>query len=277
MKTFRYVSASGEVVLDMAHGFLISAPDGIDTVAVTVNQAQGINQVGATVQSISVQPRPVTVTGRFVGEFQSENKQLLQRAVRPDLPGKLYCDDLYLDVQVTATPVVGALKHYAEFQFSLLAPYPYWQKDEQANATLSSVEPRFKFPWKICQPYQFGEVIQAQFINIYNGGDVEIPYTVTFTAVGEVVNPKLIDAATNKYLLINKTLVSGERLVVEITHERTNVYSSVDGECRGSLNLGSSFNRLVVGDNVIKPEATSGKDNLQIDIDYATERVGVVL
>ena len=76
---------------------------------------------------------------------------------------------------------------------------------------------------------------------------------------------------------MNKTLVAGEEVVIEITHERTYVNSSVDGECRGALDLGSSFYRLAVGDNVIKPEATSGKSNLQVGIQYASEVVGVVL
>ena len=65
--------------------------------------------------------------------------------------------------------------------------------------------------------------------------------------------------------------------MIEITHERTYVNSSVDGECRGALDLSSSFFRLKGGDNVIKPDATSGKSDLQVDIDYATEIVGISL
>ena len=87
----------------------------------------------------------------------------------------------------------------------------------------------------------------------------------------------MIDAATNNYLLLNKTLVAGETVEIKITHERTYVNSSVDGECRGALDLGSSFYRLAVGDNVIKPDATSGKSNLQVQIDFATEVVGIAL
>ena len=91
------------------------------------------------------------------------------------------------------------------------------------------------------------------------------------------MDPKLIDADTNEYLLLNKTLVAGETVVVEITHERTYVNSNIDGECRGALDLGSSFFRLAVGDNVIKPEATSGKSNLNVRIDFASEIVGISL
>lgn len=277
-KTFRYVNENGDsLTFEYEYGYLINKPNGIDTVTVSLSEAQGIGQVGATVQSKNVKSRPVTVSGILVGDFQTENKNRLLSVVRPDLAAKLYADDYYLDVYPTSTPTIEPRAQFAAFQFSLSAAYPYWQRDDSASATLSGVARRFKFPWNISRPYRFGEVMTAQFININNNGQVPVPYTVTFAALAEVVNPKLIDAATNNYLLLNKTLVAGERVVVEITHERTYVTSSVDGECRGALDLKSNYFRLAVGDNVIKPEAASGKDNLRVDIDYATEVVGIAL
>ena len=277
-KTFRYVNDNGdEIILDYDHGFLINKPAGIDTVQVSLSQAQGINQTGATVQSVNVQSRPVNVSGRLVGDFQDENKINLVATVRPDIGGRLYADDYYLVVKPTATPTVSPAPRFADFQFSVLAPYPYWQKDDSVQASLTGVEPRFKFPWNVSRPYRFGEVIKKQFINVTNGGQVPVPFTVTFIALDAVTNPKITDVATGKFLLLNKSMVAGERLSVEITHDRTYVTSSADGECRGALALTSSFFRLGVGDNVLKPEADAGRDNLQVDLDFSTEVVGVVL
>ena len=277
-KTFTYVNENGQsLVLDAEHGFIINKPAGIDTLAINHAQAQGINQVGSTIQSSNVQSRPVVVNGYIVGHSYVSSKDQLLSIIRPDLSAKLYADDYYLDVRPTATPVIGPESFFAPFQFSLIAAYPYWQKDSSASATLSGVRKSFKFPWNISRAYRFGEVISAAFINIHNEGQVPIPYTVTFSAIDTVVSPKLIEADTNEYLLLNKSLVAGEKVVVEITHERTYVNSSVDGECRGALDLGSSFFRLKVGDNVIKPEALSGKGNLNVKIDFAAEIVGIAL
>lgn len=277
-KTFKYENENGDsIVFEYAKGFLISKPEGIDTLSVSHSEAQGINQVGVTIQSSNVQSRPVTINGRIVGYFQDEMKTKLLSVVRPDLSARLFADDYYLDVRPTATPVIEGRPDSPAFQFSLIAAYPYWQKDGSASETLSGVRKMFKFPWNISRAYRFGEVVTAAFINIFNDGQVPVPYTVTFSAIDTVVNPKLIDAATNEYLLLNKTLVAGEKVIVEITHERTYVNSSVDGECRGALDLGSSFFRLKVGDNVIKPEATSGKTNLNVKMDYAVEIVGVAV
>ena len=277
-KTFTYVNENGQsIIFDAEHGFIINKPTGIDSLSVSHSQAQGINQVGSTIQSSNVQSRPVVVNGYLCGNNQLSDKNTLLSIIRPDLTGKLFADDYYLDVRPTATPSIEAEREFAMFQFSLIAAYPYWQKDGSASETLSGVRKLFKFPWNISQPYRFGEVVTAAFINILNDGQVPIPFTVTYTAIDTVVNPKLIEASTNEYLLLNKSLVAGEKVVIEITHERTYVNSSVDGECRGALDLGSSFFRLKVGDNVIKPEATSGKANLNVRIDFASEIVGVAV
>lgn len=278
LKTFIYKNDDGEAItLTYDGGYLISKPVGIDTVSVTISEAQGIGQTGTTIRSANVDSRPVTISGIIVGDSQTEKKERLMEVVRPDLGGKLFCDDYYLEIHPTDTPTIEAKTRHAKFQFALLAPYPYWMKAENAYAALSGVENRFKFPWNISRPYRFGEVVTRQFITIHNSGQLEVPFTVTFTALDAVTNPKIIDAKTNNYLLVKKSMVAGERLVVEITHDRVYVTSSADGECRGALDIKSKFYRLRVGDNVIKPEADSGKNNLSVSIDYAIEKTGVVL
>lgn len=277
-KVFRYVNNNGDSVTFVPNsGYIINKPVGIDTLSINLTQAQGINQTGATIQSTNIQPRPVTITGFLIGDMQSENKEKIVSVIRPDIGGKLYADDYYLNVYPTATPTIEAKKQAAQFQVSLLAAYPYWCKDDSISATLSGVSKLFKFPWNLTKQYRFGQLMETQFINIPNRGQVPVPFTATFIALGEVVNPKITNATTGKFVLANKTLSAGERLVLMITHERTYLTSSVDGDCRGALSLRSNLFRLDVGDNVLKPEAESGRENLQVDIDFATEIVGIAL
>ena len=72
-KTFTYINENNDsIVFEVDKGFLINKPKGIDTLTVSHKQAQGINQVGSTIQSSNVQSRPVTISGKLVGEFQAE-------------------------------------------------------------------------------------------------------------------------------------------------------------------------------------------------------------
>ena len=277
-KLFRYVNDNGDsITFDFAGGYLINKPTGIDTVSVSLSQAKGINQTGATIQSRNVQPRPVNITGYLVGDAQTVGKEKLLSVVRPVIGGKLYADDYYLTVYPTATPNIEPKRWGAQFQFSLLAAYPYWCKDDSASVALAGIEPLFRFPWNISRAYQFGRLKRELFMNVLNRGQVPVPFTAVFSASGDVEKPKITHVATGKFLVVNKSLVNGERLTVQITHDRTYVTSSVDGDCRGALSLKSNLFQLEVGDNVLKPEAESGLDNLQVSVDFATEIVGIAL
>lgn len=277
-KVFRYVNESGDSITFLYdNGYLINKPSGIDTVQVNLSQAQGINQVGSTVESKTVQPRPVTISGIICGSDQDSRKEQLMSVIRPDLGGKLYADDYYLNVHVTATPTIEPRKKFAHFQFSVNAPYPYWQKDNSVSQALSGVQKQFKFPWNISRAYRFGQWMETQFMNIRNNGQLPVPFTATFYARNAVENPKIIHVTTGEILVLNKFMVTGERVVVEITHDRTYVTSSVDGNIRGALDLDSTLFRLGVGDNVLKPEADSGHDQMEVQINFATEIVGVTL
>lgn len=277
-KVFRYVNENGEsITFTYNSGFLINKPAGIDTLQVSLSRSTGIDQVGATIQSANVQPRPVTISGILVGDFQKNNKEKLVSIVRPDLTAKLYADDYYLNVRPTSTPAIDPSEKFAKFQFSVLAAYPYWQKDDSAKVVLAGLQYMFKFPWNISKEYQFAKLMETQFINVPNRGQLPVPMTVTFYARGNCLNPKITNVNTGKFMVIRKSLVAGERVVVEITHDRTYVTSSVDGDIRGALSLKSTLNRLDVGDNVLKPEAEAGGNQLEVSINFATEIVGIVL
>ena len=277
-KVFRYVNENGEsITFTYNSGFLINKPAGIDTLQVSLSRSTGIDQVGATIQSANVQPRPVTISGILVGDFQKNNKEKLVSIVRPDLTAKLYADDYYLNVRPTSTPAIDPSEKFAKFQFSVLAAYPYWQKDDSAKVVLAGLQYMFKFPWNISKEYQFAKLMETQFINVPNRGQLPVPMTVTFYARGNCLNPKITNVNTGKFMVISKSLVAGERVVVEITHDRTYVTSSVDGDVRGALSLKSTLNRLDVGDNVLKPEAEEGGNQLEVSINFATEIVGIVL
>lgn len=274
-KLFRYVGADGqEIIFDYTNGYLIRKPSGIDTLSVSVNESYGINQVGTSVSSEHVESRPVTITGRVVGDAQEQRKKRLLDVIRPGA-GRLYCDDYYLDVRTTETPTVGPDRSHAQFQVSFLAPHPYWCRESKETGTLMGVEKLFKFPWNISKPYQFGRMQQKKFVNIRNQGQADIPFTVAIIAMDAVSVPAIQNIVDGKFLRINKNMVAGERIVIEITHSRTYVTSSVDGDCRGALDIESSLFRLAPGGNVLKPTATSGLENLQMEITFAPEMMGM--
>lgn len=110
---------------------------------------------------------------------------------------------------------------------------------------------------------------------VVNHGQVPVPYTLILYAKGEVVSPRIENIRTGETLAILKTMTAGERIILEITHQRTYVTSSLEGDIRGALDLDSSLFRLGVGDNVLKPGAEAGLDLLEMELRFAPEITGV--
>lgn len=277
-KVFSYKNEIGEeIVFDYEGGYLISKPVGIDTVSVSLSQAQGIQQTGTTVEASNVQSRPINVTGRIVGSDCAAKKERLLSVIRPDMEGEFHCDGFFLYVRPTETPSISAEKSLAKFSFSLLAPYPYWIREHKKSVPASGLEYGFKFPWNISKTYWFGKRIQTAYVNVRNLGQTPVPFTAEFFARNEVVNPKISNMVTGKHLLLNRTMLEKEHIYVEIGHDRTYVFSSVSGDISGALSLSSGLFLLNVGDNFIKPEAESGLDDLDVTIRFAEEKVGMTV
>ena len=278
-KTFRYINDfGGELVFDYAHGFLLNLPDGVDTISVNLSTAQGINQVGATVQAKQIQVRPITISGKIVGNDAQALKDSLVSVVRADVGGTLYADDWRIAVVVTATPTIGPEPMGASFQFSATAPYPYWVSNSEKASMITGITPGFRFPWNISRPYRFGTRAIGQYVVVPNKGQTDVPFVVEIVCLGSSAsNVRIDNILTQEYLLLEKSLVEGEVVTINVTHYRTYVTSSVDGDCRGALTLESNLFQLHTGDNVWKASAGSGIDNLDIGVSYAEESGGITV
>ena len=276
---FLYVNDNGDsLIFSTSNGYAVKTISGTSGNTVNVSTAQGVGQVGASVQSRVVDPAPMTVTGVIFGnhaQAKARAERLLQ-VILPGVDGKLYHNGSYYRVVTpTATPVIETKRKFPQFQFSLLAAYPYWTSVHSTQTMLTGVLSRFKFPWNISKAYRYGEAIATAYMNIRNNGQVACPFTVTFDAKGPVENPRLINVITGEYMQLLRTLAAGERVVVRLTHDRTYVTSTIDGDIRGDLDIDNTLWSLTVGDNLIKPEADSGLSSLVVKIDVSTEKAGI--
>lgn len=276
-KTFKYTNEKGGIItFAYDEGYLINFPDGVDSVSVNLSTSTGTNNIGSSVQSKAIKERAITINGKIVGKNGQALKDKLISVVRPDMEGKLYADDKYLDCYVSTSPIIGPEPFGANFQIGLLAPYPYWAYANKNIVYMSGIQGRFKFPWNISRSYRFGEKIAAQYKNVVNMGQVDAPFTIIIRCVGESAeNPRITDLLTGEYLLINKTLEYGEILTITTSHTHTKIESTKDGNCDGALDIESNLYRLHTGDNILRPTAAAGLDNLNIQVEFSNELIGV--
>jgi len=101
---------------------------------------------------------------------------------------------------------------------------------------------------------------------------------IRFKALATVVNPLLFNVNTQEELKINKTMTAGEAIIVTTHFGNKRVESWLNGVSTNAFNwldLSSNFLQLDPGDNLFRYDADEGLDNLEVDIYYIPQYLGV--
>lgn len=266
-RPFIYEREDGRrIVLDRAHGYVISRPEGIDAVSTNYSTILGYQRIGTVVESFTVQPRVVTLTGVLCGQNQADRKRELTSTILPGRKGRLYFNGYYLDVYTNETPRFEGRPFGAQFTFMLVAPYPYWIAVEP---TVIAVVP----------------ANEGGFI-FDNDSDVEIPftYTIKVNSAGTITELAIEDIDRNSFLRFDNRVIPGsemfiqvgDTLTMEISHESVDFRSDRLGDCTSRLKPTSTFFRLEPGENHLGSVFYgSGSADFDYFISFRTEKAGL--
>lgn len=276
--TMKYTNARGQsITFSRAQRLWVSEFDLLTGASVTLSTSQSINQVGASVESQTVEAKTSTVKG-FV---QGDGKALKQKIIDTIVPletGRIVVNGEYaIDVYVAESPIVDLEARFPFFEFSVTAPYPFWERVQKTSVPMSGLVGLFKFPWNITENYKFGERISSYFTAVNNGGHVPTFYSIEITADGEAVNPTIENALTGDYLRLNHTLSVGERITIDVKPDSLTAVSSVSGDIEGLIDIESTLFSLPVGSTTLKYDADSGRENLNVTLKYSDKLAGVVV
>ena len=254
---------NGNTVFDMDFG---------NGVAVDVRTSQGFAQIGETVQSRKVSSRRILVSGVVYGDVY-ERKTSMRKIFAPFSSGVLkFGNEYYIRVVISETPTFSPVKHDGRFVMQFLAAFPFFRRIKESVFSFGDVLPSFKFPINYSIPHNFGETIFERYVNVFNDGDVETYFNVTFQTNSTSVNPTISNLKTFKHLSINGTINVGD--VVSIYRDDKNVLRAElfrDGETTDIISWideESTLFSLDVGDNLIAVNDDGGLENLFAKISF---------
>lgn len=277
MYKLKYVSdLGGEINLDFDHGYIINTVEGATGRSVTLQTAQGFEQIGDTVTSQAIGGQRITISGRIPLQNTSAKRTML-KVFLPLTTGRLIWEDkYYTDVYVSESPTISQERH-STFLLSLYAPFPYWQKVSQSRYELGGLTALFSFPINYSTPHKFGETtIETQF-NAYNGGDCAAPFALTVSAGdSDLTNFKITDVNTSKSLKFNGTLSASERLEMYRANGQLYIKRNSATDAFDFLDDTSDLYSLSVGDNVLLFTADSGASAAKVAITFHESYVGVL-
>lgn len=170
----------------------------------------------------------------------------------------------------------GNVHKPVRFSWTVLCPVPYLMSESDFGKDIARIEPMLVFPFvsPVDEGFAWSAFSFAKNVSIDNTGDVETPFAVEIKALGQVVNPKIING--DKYIRIVDTLEKGDVLTVDmqsmpprIRKNGANVINKAD---RMSSFTGMSF---AVGDNTVSYSADRGDNNMSVSLRYNERYIGI--
>lgn len=125
---------------------------------------------------------------------------------------------------------------------------------------------------------EFGYRAPSLIVNTNNTGDVECGMRIEFKALATLTNPSLLNVNTGEYIKVIKGMVAGEVISVSTYFGDKKITSTINGVTTNIFNyidFNSTFLQLDVGDNLMRYNADTGIDNLEVSIYYMPMFLGV--
>lgn len=258
--SLKYYNKKGDSIeIGVKRPFILKLLEGVSNTQTNSNSYRGVGQDGETYQGSTLDIRIITLEFSIWG-YSIEDAELkrdkLYRVFNPKEEGYLvveYANDIKVIKCVPDIPEINkeANTNFFDTQIQLTAYDPYFYDYTENMQELKTLINGFKFPLKL--PTKFKEFGPTK-VNIFNNGHVATPVKILF--VGSADNPCVTNLTTGKFIKVNKTLLSDEKL--EITTDYGNKKVTLikgDGSRENAfhyIDLNSEFWNLETGDNLVE-------------------------
>lgn len=208
------------------------------SVEVTHNKSQFPSQIGTSISSTVLGGRDVSISGWIINDETSivSKQKVLSRFVNPNHEIEVTVGNYSIVGRPTTSVKFGKERtdnnsEMCKFLISLYCAEPMFMSSNPLEVQISETRGAFGFPLSFIP----GGIIMGHnkgtlFTDVVNDGTNEVGMIITMTASGTVNNPELVNVNTGERIRINKTLVAGERVVINtnIGHRSVIGYQDVN-------------------------------------------------
>lgn len=194
--------------------------DPINGVDVNLQKAQGVNQIGETVERQSVAGVSRELIIHCHSPHGDADAALLLEKLTFFTSGTMYFEDrFFCRFVLSKTPYTKSIHPYPVLDFMLFCPKPFWYNLQAQSFCINGFVPSFRLPVNYSKPHRFGVRTSIGWLNAYNPGALAVPFTATLKSDGTVVNPTVLNILTGQSIRILTTLTPGQ--VIEIYRTTT--------------------------------------------------------
>ncbi len=270
------------VLLDKDNSELVLDEADLGTVEGTHHSYKYVSQVGVYIDSTTLEQRVVAISGWVIGNTYDElkaNKAVLNKLINPLHTIEVVVQDKYkLDFKPDFSVKYSASYEennevLCKFLIQGTCADPMFTKKLRQSALIASTLPKFHFPLII--PKNTGLIMGLRepslLATINNGGDIDTGMLITFSCTSTVTNPVLLNVNTREFIKINKTIASGEQVIVSTSSGNKYIKGVMKGEESNYfkyLDFDSTWLQLHTGDNTLKYDADNNVEGLEVLISF---------
>ncbi len=264
--------------------------DGASEIPVAIENQKSPKQDGSTYLGNTLENRAISIEGMIITKnnprYVKEARRKMQKVLNPKLEEvTINYQNKEIKAIVETTPIFPSGEgnkglYYQKYLIYLLCHQPFWKDSGATKEEAAIWRGLFEFPLEVLMDtgIEMGFREPSLIVNIYNEGDIPCGMELKFKALATVVNPMIYNVNTREYIKINKTLTAGEILIVTTHFSNKRVETHKNGVTTNAFNwidLDSTFLQLTPGDNLLRYDADEGLDNLEIDIYFNPQYLGV--
>ena len=254
---------------------------GIEASTYTIN-ATSSEQDGATLTSVKVEPREITITGDIEkNNKELQNRDYLIRFFDPHAEGQMFITRNNISRKIfykVSSFDFATNKMYEYIDFTLVLECieePYFSDAKNKGNYLTLISPQFTFPLIISPTKIMGYKMFKPVMPLVNDGDKETGIEIITTAKrGKVDNLKFI-LNNKEYIKLNNVTLNQWDILKINTNPRKKSVTLNGVNIINKIDRGSTFFNLKIGKNILKYECDNGSTNVDIDVQFYRKYLGI--
>lgn len=255
--------------------------DGLEPPQATINTSAVANFDGSRFNSSRANERNIVIYLTIEGDCEVNRINLYKYARTKKFIRFYYQNDsrdVYIDGYVESMPI-GFFEMKQIVQISIICPYPFFKATVETVLNFASVEPLFIFPFAYeAAGEPFSVLRPGATKSLVNEGDVENGLTITINAIGQVLNPRILNVTTNQYFKVTVEMTEGDQLTINTNKGEKSLTLLRDGVTTNIINSmvrGSTWFQLYTGDNAFSYDADEYAENILCTFNHTDEFEGV--
>lgn len=279
----RFESNGNKVEVGKGKPFRLLNIEGIETGNNELAISGNVFGDGSKVNNKRITAKPIVIEAEYIGKNKVEEKRKLIRFFNLHNKATLFVKvgsiEKCIDYEVESfhAPIKN-VNDPLRFLVYLYCPIPFFRDLTEKKEEVASWQPSFTFPLIIpVEGISMGFREPNLIVNVFNGGGVKTGMRIRFRALGSLTNPSLFNVNTREYFKVNREMEAGEVITVNTNFKRKKVEIDRNGivEVFTDWDISSTFLELEVGDNLFRYDADSNIENLEVDIYYNPQFLGV--